>query len=194
MACIYGLRAKNSFLYIYIGSTKYTAMERWKKHQEYIRLGYNRNRHFVNAINKIGVENIAVDVLAECEPSQQFTIEYQLLEQYRALGHPLTNIVYSGSEYALEAQVALYQDYPLRPDHFVTIFDAYFVSLPRTGYWLHDMLCDEIEAIAKYLIDKHFDKYVQMFGECLVGIDCEQEANRQAASLYKRLSAALECG
>lgn len=192
MAIIYGLRDKHSNLYFYIGSTKYTADERWEEHQAYVRGGYNKNFHFVNVLNKIGMENVRVDVLHECSSDERFNREYRILALYRALGHPLTNIVYADDEHAFTDHADYYRNYPLRPDHFLTAVDVYLVDMPRNGNTLHDMMCDEIEAISKCLIDKHFDGFMEMFRTAITGIDDEQETNRQAISLYKRLSETLE--
>lgn len=95
--CIYGLRVTGSDRYFYVGCTGIAVQERWKQHQEYIRAGLNRNRHFVNKVKKVGADNVVVDVLEEVATGlherEKWWIEYLV-----ANGHKLTNLVHNGYE------------------------------------------------------------------------------------------------
>lgn len=102
-ATIYGIRGKDDSLYFYVGSTKYTAEYRFQQHLEQIKGRFNKNRHFVNKAFKVGLDNLVVDTLIKCEPSKQFEIEHEWIECLKALGHPLTNMVYNG-EYVKKAE------------------------------------------------------------------------------------------
>jgi len=94
MSVIYGLRAKDSDQYFYIGSTRHTANRRLSGHLSAIRHGTKRNRHFVNKANKVGLDNIVVDVLEETTREQQFEREKWWIQDMLAQGVNLVNRVY----------------------------------------------------------------------------------------------------
>lgn len=90
-AVIYGLRAVNSLMYFYVGSTKHSAAVRFRQHLD--GLGRNGNRRFVNKIRTIGRVNVCCDVLDEVAVSDRWDAEYGQIAKLRALGHPLVNVV-----------------------------------------------------------------------------------------------------
>lgn len=96
MAVVYGLRAKGSDQYFYIGCTGKTAEERWNDHRHY--MAYNSNRHFVNKVNKIGAGNVVVDTLEVTPVGQQFVREEWWIKHLTASGTKLTNLVHNGFE------------------------------------------------------------------------------------------------
>lgn len=142
---------------------------------------------------KIGWDNVVAELLVECACDERFYLEYEWIRKLKALGHPLTNIVYSADEYTTTRQQQSYfDDFILRPDHFVAMFDVYLNGLERTGDRLHDKLCEMIEAWSKTLLEEDLNTYTEMFQEALAKSDDDQEVNKQAAAIYKRISAMLE--
>lgn len=86
---IYGLRARDSSRYFYVGSTKISLAERWAKHREQIRCGLNKNLHFVRTVEAIGIENVVCERIEEVMPSKRFERESYWINTLPAL----TNIV-----------------------------------------------------------------------------------------------------
>jgi predicted GIY-YIG superfamily endonuclease len=93
-AYIYGLRDKKSKLYFYIGSTRKTPKARLGQHISKAKT-YQHTDRFIAAALKIGFDNIVVDVIETVTEAIRFIREYEYVNWYRALGHPLTNIIYS---------------------------------------------------------------------------------------------------
>lgn len=96
MCVIYGLRARDSKTYFYIGSTKFTAEYRLRQHLDYIRTGHQTNRHLAHTVRKIGPDNIVVDVIEEVSPEDRFEREKEIIEAYVRQGNELTNLIYNG--------------------------------------------------------------------------------------------------
>jgi hypothetical protein len=111
MCVVYGLRAQDSELYFYIGSTKFTAEKRLSTHLDYIRLGYNSNRHLCNKVNKVGPENVVVDVLEDTNPLDRWAREEVWIDKLIANGHPLTNLMHSRD---FERQETIIDEYDYR--------------------------------------------------------------------------------
>lgn len=195
MTCfIYGLRANHSTLYFYIGSTKHTPEQRFKKHISYLRAGYNKNMHFVHAVNKIGIDNVVVDTLAECSANERFKLEYEFINHLKAMGHPLTNLVIEyddGTGHALSRDY--YQEFRLRVDHVLLILNVYENGCERNGEQLHDLLSAEIEAACKQIIEHHFDEfYNHVITEILPDYEWEIEDDGQATGVRQRILEMLE--
>lgn len=155
MATIYGIRAKNSDLYFYVGSTKYSAEHRLKQHLDYIRLGHNKNRHFVNKINLVGIENLALDTLEECNELSRWEIEYRWINQLLAGGHPLTNIKLNDEYSNLVEQRLDYDNYPITLEHIETMYAIYNGEISYSGDKLVDALYDLVKKLATHIIDNH---------------------------------------
>lgn len=52
-----------------------------------------RNKYFLNVVNKVGKENIKIDILVDnLSEEEAFEKEKYYISYYRKLGHPLTNI------------------------------------------------------------------------------------------------------
>lgn len=153
---IYGLRDKSDTRYFYVGSTKKLPAQRLREHLDYIRLGYNKNRHLVHKVNKVGVENVVIDALETCTPIDRFDLEYLWLNRLAAEGHPLTNIVKAPIWLAAEAQ---WDEYELNLVHANNILIAYLEGFPRTEDAMYNKLCDVLEQTSKTIIEKHFDEF-----------------------------------
>lgn len=72
---IYGLRAKESTDYFYVGSTKRDLAWRLGKHANHIASGLHRNQRFTEIFNSIGAEHIVIELLEEVEQGQRFIRE-----------------------------------------------------------------------------------------------------------------------
>ena len=92
-AYIYGLRGPNASRYFYIGSTRHAPEDRFSAHKSLARTGKHYNRHLMHTMRKIGIDTIACDVIETCPAAQQFEREHQLINEYLANGHSLTNIM-----------------------------------------------------------------------------------------------------
>jgi len=95
MAVVYGLRAKDSDQYFYVGCTKHTAERRLAGHLEAIRNKTMRNRHFVHKAKKIGLENIVADVLEETTEADRFSREEWWIKHLLASGAKLVNRIHN---------------------------------------------------------------------------------------------------
>ena len=100
-AHIYGLRARDSYRYFYIGSTKYSVEQRWAKHREQLVGGRNHNQHFVRTVNAIGVENVVAELI-EIVSESRFEREGFWINHF----HGLTNIVKNPDALKLAAKTA----------------------------------------------------------------------------------------
>lgn len=98
MAIVYGLRPRDSDQYFYVGCTAKSADARLKQHIDAIRLNNNSNRHFVRKAKKVGLDNIAVDVLEQVPDGQQFECEIRWIKEFVQSGVKLTNLVHNGIE------------------------------------------------------------------------------------------------
>lgn len=194
MAVIYGLRAKDSDLYFYIGSTKHSLEHRYKQHVDYTTRGYNKNLHFVNKVSQVGWKNVTADVLVECTEDERFAIEYQWIQSFLSLGHPLTNIMHNADQYpSIRKSQSYFDEFDLQPWHFMVMLESYLFGLDRSGDRLYDAFCDVVEKLVDRLLSESPNVYLEMFQESLVNADYDQEINRQAADIYKRISEVLEC-
>jgi len=99
IAYIYGLRDRSSPNYFYVGSTKHSLAHRWKQHQEQIKSGRNKNRHFTRTVAAIGVSNVVCELLETTIRSQRFE-----RETYWIRLHGLTNIRKNPSAIQLDSQ------------------------------------------------------------------------------------------
>lgn len=100
MAFVYGIRAKDSSEYFYVGSTKTTIKRRFKQHLMDVRRGNHCNPHFSNKAKKLGIENVTIDVLEECAEHLRFERELWWIEHLTSQGVKLTNLVHNGMTYA----------------------------------------------------------------------------------------------
>lgn len=192
MACVYGLRAKDQDQYFYIGSTKHSPQHRLQQHLDMIRLGRNRNLHLVRKVNQLGAENICIDVIEECKDLVRFEREYEIIQRLLAQGVKLTNIQHNLSQYEIVRQVEEYDNYELFPHHFEAMVAAVEGKTERNGDAIHDMFCDVLDKTSWHLALKHLDGWKEMIAECMVKCYEPEEAKRQTASLYQRISQVLE--
>lgn len=157
MPYIYGLRAKDSDQYFYIGSTKFTPQQRWDNHCSYVKSGLNKNRHFVNALNKVGFDNVSVDTLAECSIEERFELEYSIIADYLKRGHKLTNIVHTLEQSrSYRSKLLMEQDeyieYVMRPDVFVKNYNNFLKGKPTASNPNNQSLVDMIYEIAHVVL------------------------------------------
>lgn len=192
MAYVYGLRAKDSAEYFYIGSTKHSLEHRFKQHLDMIRLGRNNNRHLVNKVNKIGVGNIIIEPIHTCGEVERFDVEYQTIHEYLANGAKLTNVKLSASDFEIARIRQEYDEFELEPRHIHGFVDAFENGCSRNGDPMADHLADFIEKAATHLFETHFNDFLVTVYEVMVTAYDESEADRQAASVYQRIFAMLE--
>lgn len=192
MACVYGLRAKGEDQYFYIGSTKHAPKHRLQQHLDMIRLGRNKNLHLVRKVNKIGAENVCIDVLEECDDLVRFEREYEIIQHLLAQGVKLTNILHNLPQFEITRQVEEYENYELFPNHFEAMVAAIEGKTERNGDSLHDKFCDLVDNLSWHLALKHLDGWKEMIAECMAKHYEPNEANRQADRLYQRISEVLE--
>lgn len=102
MCVIYGLRASDSDVYFYIGSTKFAAEYRLQQHIDYIKCGRQTNRHLAHTMRKIGFENVVVEVIEEVAAEDRFDREREIVVDHLRRGVGLTNLVYNGIEYPVD--------------------------------------------------------------------------------------------
>lgn len=159
---VYGIRDKQSNLYFYVGSTKHSIEHRWDQHLAYIRYGYNKNRHFVSKLNKVGIDNVAIDILCECDTEDQFSNEATIIQSFIALGHPLTNKMHNPDVFITESidkDDTSYINYELRLDHLELILNAYLYGVDAYTE-LGKAVAYEIEQASNIIIEKHWDEFV----------------------------------
>jgi len=72
---IYGLRAKDSTTYFYVGSTKRNLDWRLGKHKNHVTSGLHRNPEFTRVVQEIGIDNLVIELLEECAQDQRFQRE-----------------------------------------------------------------------------------------------------------------------
>lgn len=98
MAVVYGIRAKDSDQYFYVGCTVKPAQERLKQHMSGVRYDMHANTHFARKVKKVGAPNVALDVLEETEDGQQFEREAWWIQHLLGQGVKLTNIIHNGRD------------------------------------------------------------------------------------------------
>ncbi|MCK5614268.1 GIY-YIG nuclease family protein [Candidatus Pacearchaeota archaeon] len=191
MSIIYGIREVESDVYFYIGSTKYQLQHRLQQHKDYTRLGYNRNRHFVHKINQVGWDNVAVDILQECDQECQFEIEKEWIDLFKLKRHPLTNIKHA-DEFPKQVQ-----HIEINLQHVSDFIDIRNGVISSTGDVLHDMFLSSAKKIVDHLFDSHYDVFegiaIKLVDETLE----HEETNEQTANICRRISQELErnrCG
>lgn len=91
-AFIYGLRAASSNQYFYIGSTRQSLKDRFDGHKSLARTGKHYNRHLMHTMRQIGIEHVICEPIEACPVADQFQREHDLINQYLAEGHALTNL------------------------------------------------------------------------------------------------------
>lgn len=101
---IYGLRAKDSSRYFYVGSTKLGVAERWDGHRR--GLASNRNQHFVRTVQAIGVDNVVAVALEKVPASRRFERESHWINSLPGL----TNLVKNPTALALGPTVYTTKD------------------------------------------------------------------------------------
>ena len=72
---IYGLKAKDSASYFYVGSTKRDLAWRLDKHKNHVNSGLHRNPEFTRVSQEIGLDNITIELLEEVAQDQRFQRE-----------------------------------------------------------------------------------------------------------------------
>lgn len=72
---IYGLRAKDSTQFFYVGSTKRDLQWRLGKHINHLASGLHRNPEFTRLAQEIGVDNIVIELIEEVDQDQRFQRE-----------------------------------------------------------------------------------------------------------------------
>lgn len=72
---IYGLRAKDSRDYFYVGSTKRDLDWRLDKHKNHIASGLHRNAEFTRVAQQIGLDNLAIELIETVNQDQRFQRE-----------------------------------------------------------------------------------------------------------------------
>lgn len=90
MAEIYGIRIKGEQWPIYVGSTKYTTEERFKTHLLSLKAHKHRNKAFQAKALDVGIDNIECYLIERVDGSP-IRREYEIINEYRTRGIPLTN-------------------------------------------------------------------------------------------------------
>jgi hypothetical protein len=98
-AAVYGLRAKDSDLYFYVGCSRHDPQDRLVEHLSQAKGGYHANKHFTNKVKKIGSKNVVCDVLELVQPGEQFVAEKTWIEKLKTNGHNLVNRIHNEIEY-----------------------------------------------------------------------------------------------
>lgn len=191
MAYVYGLRTSHDLDYFYIGSTKNSLSHRLKQHIDYIRLGYNKNHHLVNKVRKVGFENVIIEPIIECDESERFDREYEIITEHLQKGVHLTNVVVN-YEYDVLRQAQEYDEFQLEPHHIEAFADILEAGAKRNGDPLHDRLSDLLEDGVLHMARKHTADFLNMIAEIMTDNYEPVEANRKTAELHKRVLAALE--
>jgi hypothetical protein len=192
MAYVYGLRTTDSVEYFYIGSTKHPIEFRLKGHLDQIKRGLNKNRHLVNKINQVGSENVIIELIEEVPDIAQFEREYEIIHDYVKRGVNLTNVRMEHQYYEWIRRREEYDEFQLEPHHIFAILEAYEHGCLRTGDKLHDALADFVDKTSRHIIDKHLEEFKQTISEVMNTHHDSEEANRQTAILYQRISEMLE--
>lgn len=159
MPYIYGLRPKDCDQYFYIGSTKFSPEQRWSSHISYVKHGLNKNRHFVNKLNQIGIDNVVVDTLAECSKEERFELEYSMVQDYLNHGHKLTNIIHTFEQSkaywnTLIMEQDEYIEYVMRPDVFIKNYNNFLNGNHKACNPSDQSLVDMLYEMTKILSDK----------------------------------------
>lgn len=181
MPKIYGIRALNGSVYIYIGSTKHEVQKRFEEHLYQIKSDIHINKHFARKARKIGLDNLVVDVIEECPEDVRFVREHDLINDYLKNGHPLTNIRLAPWE--LEARTK-YDEYELKPHHMKMIAYAAKHDLLRTGDKLHDLFAEALEQNARHIFNKHFDEFCQQYLEVVGQPYVSEEIDNEEACFH----------
>lgn len=192
MAYIYGLRAKDADSYFYIGSTKHTLEHRLRQHLDMIRLGRNKNRHLVHTVNKIGAENICIEVIEICGELERFNREYVFIQAALEQGVKLTNIIYNQRDFEAARAFEESAEYELIPRHIEGLCLALEGKTTRNGDSLHDRLADLLDELSWYLVRKFPNEYMAWIAEVVPKHYEPEEAERQTANFCKRISEVLE--
>ena len=87
---VYGLRAKDSDQYFYIGST--TRPDFSCRLFGHFRPD-NRNKQIKYKLEAIGRENVVIELIEQTATKERFKREYALIAEYKTKGHPLLNMV-----------------------------------------------------------------------------------------------------
>lgn len=106
IAYIYGLRAPDSKLYFYVGSSKHPPANRFAAHKTLARKGNHYNPHLMRKMRKVGIDLVQMDTIEVCLAADQFEREHELIQRYRGQGHPLTNIKLTPPQYSAASYTA----------------------------------------------------------------------------------------
>lgn len=192
IARVYGIRSKNTTDYFYIGSTKHSLEIRLKGHIDAIKRGNNKNRHFTNKVKRVGIENLVIELIEECAEEIRFIREYEIIGEYLRRGISLTNKVVSARDFELHRANEEWDNFQLTPFHVVSIVSALESGVPKNGDKLHDAFAGLVEVLAQRIMDVYLEEFKQNIPEIMAIHYDKHEADRQTASLYKRISALLE--
>ena len=129
MITIYGIRAKDSDVYFYVGSTKFSPDKRLKNHLQYIKGGLNKNRHFTNKVNQVGFDNLIIETLVECGESERWALEDKWIDKLRIEGHPLTNLAMN-KDYVQKGRAKVYVPRDMRSMEERKEAAAWLIDLP----------------------------------------------------------------
>jgi hypothetical protein len=150
MAYVYVLKAPGSPEPFYVGSTRYTLESRLKQHLGDIRSGRNKNRRFVRKAEQIGLDRIVIEAVHECEPHEQFILEYQTITAMLDKSIPLTNLVISGETYGTKVRGAV--DEYWSADYLIEHIDSLGTEPPTAFAPRFQPLANQLHAVALQLV------------------------------------------
>lgn len=159
-AYIYGLRAKDSYKYFYVGSTKFEVEYRLGQHLYEVKNDTHLNAHFLNKAKKIGVENIVADTLDEIGEDFRFVKESEWIDRLLKDGHPLVNWCYNPDKFtgAITEAVDPYTPQKLLLGYLTVLDNQPSKAQGPKDQWLLDSLHKIIEDTIRHMLKKYPDE------------------------------------
>jgi hypothetical protein len=191
MSIIYGMREICKDEYFYVGSTKHSLRHRLQQHKDYMRLGYNKNRHFTNKIKQVGWVNVALDILQECDLQHQFDVEREWIDLLKTSGHPLTNIKHA-DEFPKQ-----FPQMEINLQHVIDFVDIHNGNILPSGDVLHDKLLHTASRIVDHLFDNHYDVFEEIASALIDETLKHETVDEKTTAICRRVSKELErhrCG
>lgn len=165
-ALLYGFFADGEDVPFYIGSTRHSIRKRAAHHIALVQSNTHSNRHFLNKMRKLGIENVTCIELARICFSDQFNAERVLIKWSLGRGVKLTNKIHNGIDFDVCERAYEYQNADLTADQIDYLLSPAFSDGLKAGGFAA-VLGSEIISVVKRMVsdypDQTRDEYPRLF-------------------------------
>lgn len=190
MPYIYALRDCGESNPFYVGSTKHSLANRLEAHLYNAKSGKYCNRYLINKINKVGAENVCIELLEEVSASNRFMREYEIIQRYIDDGVQLVNMVTATRDFEQTIQ---------RCDYELAVTEFHIETCLRYQEGRHTppdseaagLLSDLIAKLSHELIYNRTYGFLQTAYDVFVTTYSENEADEKLVDVYNRVMSIL---